>query len=388
MRRAFLALTVMAVCAMAALARAVDGNSDEPVRLDLRLIGSDLADEMVFDWLGSPPFRERTPLIVAEIDAPIGIDQRFAQDIENRLFELLRANSRLSMELVHCSFCRQRIATSNPKRTVIGPALSSAGAIEELQKYPALRALSMHFDVVDDDLVLWAEIYETAPPQRVVWSRRFAAGTSSRALLRDATHLVSVAEAREEQHRLLEGRDRIQLVTRFPIRTFASNANGPGSSGGTQIPPLIFIEQSFETDLSPKRNSRAGLSVGVTSIKDSLQGWSVGASYQQLLFRDSPSLNQPDLYLRAAVTYLRLDGPGAAPFAVNQVDLARIANAKDDPKASLTALQIGIETHVKYRFGFSAFVEYIPVLEGGSLIATQRLIAPVHSIGFAGVLLW
>lgn len=364
---------------------AVPVRADEPVRRDIRLYGADLIDEMVYDWLKSPPFGQPVSLIVAEVDGPVGVGTRFAEDVENHLFEVLRANPKLSLQLVHCSLCRNKIAVSNPKRTIIADALSTLEGAEQLRRYPHQYALSLHFDLAGGDLALWAEIYETAPPQRIAWARRFSVETSSRAVLQEPTRLVGIPEARAEQRRLIEGRDTLQLVTRFPIRNFAPKEGATGSA--TSITPLIFVEQSVEATLSPRRAQRAGLSVGVTSIKDSLQGWTVGAHFQQLLGRAEPSLTQPDVYLRAGVTFLRLEGPGAAPFANSQLDVAKLANDKDEPRASLTAFQLGIEAHVKYRFGFLAFVEYMPVLDN-SLIATQRLIVPVHSVGFAGVLRW
>jgi hypothetical protein len=85
---------------------------------------------------------------------------------------------------------------------------------------------------------------------------------------------------------------------------------------------------------------------------------------------------------------MRVQGPGAAPFATDQLDIAHLTDAQTDPSASLTAMQIGLEAHAKYRFGFAAFVEYIPALANSSTIATQNMIIPVHSVGFAGVFFW
>lgn len=365
------------------------GAEEEPIRLDLRLMASDLIDDVVYSWLQSRPVPGSGPtnLIVAEIQAPVGIDTRFEQDMENHLFEDLRANPQLPIKLVHCSLCRQWVTVSNPKRTVMARTLSLPEGREELAQYPHLNALSLHFDVIGRDLVLWAEIYEVAPPQRVLWAQRYSHSTSARSVLRDPNHLVSIGEAREEQKRLIAGRETIQAVTRFPIRTFAGKKDN--RSGANEISPLIFLEQSFESVLSPRRNRRAGLSVGVTSIKGSMQGWSFGASFAQLLFRNEPSLTEPDVYVRAAVNYLRLEGSGAAVFSKNQIDVNKLINSGDDPRASLTAFQLGLEAHVKYRFGFNVFFEYIPVLDSSPTIETRKeILIPIHSIGVAGVFLW
>jgi len=359
--------------------------AEEPLRLDLRFTAADLVDEMVHTWLRTMPFTASTPLIVAEIDAPIGLDARFAEAVENHLFEVLRANPKVPVELVHCSLCRQWIAVSQPKKTVIGRALAQPEGIEILGKYPQLVALGLHFDVVGADLVLWAEVYEVKAPQRVVWSRRYTQSTSARAVLQDPHHLMSLSEARAEQQRLIKGRDLLQAVTRFPIRAFAAQDQGGGRN---QVPPLIFLEQSLEAILTPERARRLGLGIGLTSLQGSLQGWSFGAHYAQLLGRKEPSLSQPDLYLIAGVNYLRLEGPLAAVFSQNQLDIPAILHNKEDPRASLTAWQIGIEAHVKHRFGFNVFIEYIPQLQDSQVIATQKFIVPFHAFGAAGVLLW
>lgn len=366
------------------IALAANVSSSEPVRVDLRLMGADLTDEMVHSWLRETPFQGSTPLIVAEIDAPIGIDHRFEEAIENHLFEVLRANPKLPLQLVHCSICRQWAAISSPKRTIIGRAIEQKELNDQFRKYPHLHALSLHFDVVANDLVLWAEVYETAPPQKIVWSKRFSGATSARSVLQEPTKLVSIAEARAEQRRLLEGRDSLQAVTRFPIRTFRPK-NDLASTG---LPPLIFLEQSFEAAIAPAKTQRVGLGIGLTSIQGTLQGWSFGASYMTLLGRREPSLSQPDLYFRAGVTYLRLEGPGSAVFSESQLDIPRMLSRDEEPRASMTAFQIGVEARVKYRFGLAAFIEHVPVLNQSSLIATQRVLVPFHSIGFAGVLLW
>lgn len=360
------------------------GDDEEPVRLDLRLMASDLVDEVVYSWLKTPPFASATPLIVAEITAPIGIDHRFDETIENHLFDLLRANPSLPLTLVHCSSCRQWFTVTTPEKTVIGRALDRAEGPDVLRDLPHAHALSLHFDVVGNDLILWAEIFEIAPPRKIVWAKRLSHSTSTRPLLQEPGHLVSIEQAREEQRQLLKGHDTLQAVTRFPIRNYLANATGRGA----EIPPLIFLEQSFEAILLPRRNQRVGLSLGLTSLRGSLEGWSFGAHYLALLGRREPSLIHPDLYLRTGVTYLRLEGPGSLVFSQNQLDIARLANNQEEPRASLTAWQIGLEAHIKYRFGLAVFVEYVPALNESQIIRTERFLLPFHGYGFAGVFLW
>jgi len=374
-----LVLVVLLAFSSAALA------ADEPIRLDLRLMASDLVDDMVYTWLQGAPVSGPTSLVVAEIDAPVGVDHRFDEEIENHLYELLRANPKLPLSLVHCALCRQTMAVSNPKRTVMGRALNMPEGQEMLSHYPHTYALALHFDVVERDLALWAEIYEIASPQRVVWAKRYSTSTSSRALLQDPNHLVSISEAREEQRKIIAGHDSMQTITRFPVRTFAAASNANTTA---EIPPVIFLEQWLEGIMGPHRNRRAGVGFGLTSIKDAMQGWSLGASYAQLLFRDEPSLTQPDVWVRFAATYMRLEGPQAAVFGSNQLDVNHLINSDDTPRAGLMGYQLGIEVFAKNRIGLGAFVEYIPLLDSNQAIATRNILVPFHSLGVTGVFLW
>ena len=77
------------------------------VRMDLRLMGADLLDEMVYDWKKSPPFPNQKPMALAEVVAPLGLDDRFQILIENRLMELISLNPDLSLQLVRCSACSE-----------------------------------------------------------------------------------------------------------------------------------------------------------------------------------------------------------------------------------------------------------------------------------------
>lgn len=358
--------------------------AEEVIRLDLRLLAADLVDELVYTWIQNPPFAAPTAVVLAEISAPIGIDQRFNETIENHLYEVLRANPTLPIELVHCSFCHQWVAATTREKTVIGRGIDQPGAAAQLSQFPAPYALSLHFDVIDRELFLRAELFETKSPQKIFWAKRFLTSTARRALLREPRRLVSIDEARAEQTRLLQGRDTIRAVTRVPVRNFVAKDKGVGS----EIPPLIFLEQSFEAVLAPHYDRRLGVAAGITSIKGSHQGWSVGGYFQQLIGRPEPNLMNPDLYFRAGVNYFRLEGPGATVFSQGQLDVARLVNSKEPPRASLTSWQVGLEAHVKHRFGLSAFVEYVPVLNKSQVIETQRLLLPFHTYGVALVLQW
>ena len=351
---------------------------------DIRLMGADLTDELVYSWLKTPPLSGQHNIVLTEISAPVGLDQRFANVIENRLYDLLQANPGLQLTLTHCSACLQYAVVARPTQTVLSRAIDQPEVIANLLKAaPNQLGLSLNFEATGRTLTLRAQIFEIAPPQKVVWARAFNSSLDSREVLRDASPLISIDEAREQQRQLLRGHESLSTNTRFEIRNFA------GEGDLKTLPPLVFLSQSLEASLSPRKNRKFALEVGFTSIKSSLQGWSVGGHFSQLLGRSQPSLMEPDVYAFIGATYMSLQGPGAAPFASDILDVRTIINAQDEPVAGMTLLRAGFEALVKYRFGLDLYIEYIPVLSKSEIIKTQKsLLIPFHDFGLSLVVQW
>src|SRR5690606_31682323 len=139
----------------------------------------------------------------------------------------------------------------------------------------------------------------------------------------------------------------------------------------------------------PRRDRRMGVTVGFTSIKDSLTGWSAGGQYQQLLWRDRPSIIHPDLYVVFGMHYMRLRGPQAAVFGQEELDIARILDEGVEPKATLVAWRLGLEAHIKHRYGFIAFMEYMPLLNESETLAKDTFLGmPYHNFGGGLVIRW
>ncbi len=367
-------------------AQATTPPDEKPVHLDLRLMGADLVDDMVFSWAKDQPFRETRAVTLVEVTAPIGLDDRFTILVENRLFELVRANPGLPVKLTHCSICTQMVAKSTQSGTTISRGIDQPEVLTGLlQASPERLALSLSFEAEARDLVLRAQIFELKGSQAIVWAKSYSTSMSTRRVLREATPLISLEEARKQQKELIQGRDAFEVVTRFSVRSFTLS----NTAFGETTAPLIFFEQSFEGVLLPNRARRAAVTVGFTSIKDSMQGFSVGGHLAQLLFGDTPSLANPDVYMFGGFHYVRLRGPGALPFGAEEMDIDNLLRERDEPKATLLMYRLGLETHIKYRYGAMAFLEYSPLLKDSDTIASDRFIGiPYQDMGIGMVIRW
>jgi hypothetical protein len=359
----------------------VEDPTDIPY-LDLHLMGTDLIDELVFNWIEQNPLTEKSDLVLAEVSAPIGVDGRFLDFVENRLFELLKDNSKIGISLVYCGVCSEMVAKSDRLATHISRGIDQPEVLEAMSaKFPNRKGLSLTFEVEGRDLVLRSTIFQLNGRQEILWANRISTSRSSRRLLREASPLISLNAARSQQNLLLEGRDPLQMATRFTVRNFEAKENVPQ--------PLIFIEQSVEAVLLPKRKHRAAVTFGFSSIKSAMEAWSVGGHFASLLMTDKPSLINPDLYWFLGFHYVRMRGPQAEIFASEQIDIDKILNKKDEPRASIVTWRLGLETHVKYRFGGTAFIEYVPQLKESEIFTENRLLfVPYHNWGIGMLVRW
>jgi hypothetical protein len=348
-------------------------------------MAADLTDELVYAWQASRPTPARAQVVLAEVVAPVGLDERFGVMVENRLFELLRRNPQIDVDLVHCAICTRLIAKSNPQGTILSRGIDQPEVLADLvRQYPDRLALSLAFEAEDRELVLRAELFELAGAQRIVWAKTFATSLAARRTLREATPLVSLEAARAEQQRLIARQDPLEASTRVVVRTFNTASSAPIAAA-----PLPFAEFSFEAVPLPAKRLRAAFTLGFTSIKDSLEAFTVGGHLARLVLREAPSLTSPDLYLFLGMHYLRMRGPGALPFAEKQPDLDTFRNVQHEPRASLVAYRLGLETHVKFRLGALAFLEYSPQLKDNQSIETTRLLGiPYQAYGWGMVIRW
>jgi hypothetical protein len=355
------------------------------VRMDLRLMGADLLDEMVYDWKKSVPFPGPRPMALAEVVAPLGLDDRFQILIENRLMELIALNPDLSLQLVRCSACSRLVAKSTPQGTWISRGIDQPEVLQDLiTSDRQLVGLGLYFEAAGRELWLRAQIFELDGNQKILWARSYSTSMSARRVLREASPLISLEAARQQQEQILRGRDQIEFSGRGVIRMFNTNPSAIVTAA-----PIPFVEASLEGSPRSMKQTRLGFTLGFSSVADSMSAWTVGGHYATLLFRREPSLINPDLYFFFGMHYLRMRGPGAVPFGIDQPDLFTLQGIRKEPRASLTAWRIGLEAHIKYRLGMLAFVENLPGLDDNQAFAKKNLLfIPYHSWGWGMVFRW
>ena len=359
--------------------------ADKPIFMDIRLMAADLVDELVYSWSQNPPLPEHASLVLVDVAAPVGLDERFSILIENRLNDLVQQNPAIPVDLAHCAPCLRLIAKSTPSGTILSRGIDQPEVLAQLlTTMPGKQALSLDFEAAGRELVLRAQIFSLSSNQKIIWARSFTTSMSAQRSLRDPSPLISLEAARDQQRQILAGRDRLEVVSRVAIRNFNTNKSAPVAAQ-----PLPFFEQSLEAIPLPKRRLRAALTLGFTSIASSLSAWSVGGHMAGLLFRDTPSLVNPDLYWTFGADYVRLRGPGALPFAQSQPDVISIRSITSEPKASLVTYRLGLETHIKNRLGLMVFLEEIPILKGSSVVDTDKFLGiPYEAWGMGVVLRW
>lgn len=358
--------------------------AEETASVDIRFMGTDLVDEMVFSWLKKPPFREVSAVTLVELSAPLGLDERFSDLVENRLYELLRSHPELPLSIVYCGICRQFVTYSSQKATVLGRGIDNPQVFDGLLlEGENKKALSLKFEAQGKDLVLFAYIFELKSPQKILWAERYSQSSSSRTLLRQPYPLISMDDAKKEQNMILQGREPYELVTRIVVRQYSLEKKE------LILPPLIFLEQNIDSILLPDRKRRASFGFGFMSIKNYIEAWTVSTRILNLLIENHPSLYQPDFYWFVGFSYTRMRGDGARPYGDKQVDFDRILDPTNEPKATLTSWMLGLETHVKYRYGFHAFIENTPLLNGNDHFKSESLLGiPYHAFGAGMVWRW
>jgi hypothetical protein len=349
-------------------------------------MGADLVDDLVYSWTKNPPFPEQVSVVLTEVDAPTGLDSRFTTFVENRLYELIRANPSVNVKLAHCSACLSLVSKTTAGQTTISRGIDQPNMLPAGDK--VRLGLSLHFEAEGSELVLRSHIYQLSEKRTIEWASTLSTAASSRRLLRESAPLISLEAAREEQRQILMGRDQIEAVTRFTVRNF-SMSDDALKGGKLAIAPVIFAEQSFEGILLPRRADRLAITVGGTSIRDSMDGWSFGGHYAHLLSSNEPTLATPDLYAIMGFHYVRLRGPGAIVFSDAQLEEARLLRVASEPTATFVAWRLGFEAHIKYRFGALLFLEYIPNLVESKTIQTKRLLGiPYQDLGIGLVVRW
>ncbi len=348
------------------------------VGAQLQLQAYDLLDELVFGWVKAPPFKEDTPVVLADVTVPVGFGSGLQALIENHLVSLLTQNPRTHVQLVHCPQCTSMVVHSGAKGTVVARGVDSPEALVQAGVASgSRRALFLDFEIEGSVLVLRARMTSLEVKLPIVWARTLTTTSHSPALLRAPDKLKSAAEARKEYLDLLEGKGIILVPISLAVRTYKAKENVPLGA-----PPTIWLQVGLEASLSQARAWTAGFSAGFTWTPQSHVGWSLQARVARLITGNVVSLTHPDLYVFMGGAVMSLYGTGALAFKDQIPTPAEIRDPNATPNAIFGAVHLGILMRLKNRIGAAFYAEWSPAFDGSPLLANYiDLGVKIHALG-------
>ena len=122
-------------------------------------------------------------------------------------------NPGANVQLSHCPSCHALVVRSDAKGTIMSRGVDQPEALQRLRgAVGATHALFLDFEAEGTALVLRARITKLTDTLPIVYARTLTTRTTSAALLRSPTRLVSAEEAREDYAHLVNTLD-LESVT-------------------------------------------------------------------------------------------------------------------------------------------------------------------------------
>lgn len=368
MKAAVLILALLPFTAFAADEAITDAEKAQLEKLrgeiagQIQLQAYDLVDELVYGWTQNPVFGVDTPVVLADVTVPVGFGSGLEALIENHFFGVVAKNPRAKISMVQCPQCTQLIVHSGAKGTIVSRGIDQPEALAQTGNLAnSLHALFLDFEVEGASLVLRARITKLESTLPIVYARTLSTATSSPALLRDAEHLKSGSEARQEYLDALNNRGLLLVPVRFAVRSYAQS-----DRSSVAATPFIWLQAGAELSPSQARAWTASVSAGATWMPQIHTGWLLQGRVGRLLTGNVTSLTQPDLYGYVGASIITINGPGALIFQ------NKIPNAQDllaaatqlaiSPQTTFGAFQLGLELRVKNRIGAGFYLESAPNL--------------------------
>ncbi|MGQ0505941.1 MAG: hypothetical protein ACT4TC_11565 [Myxococcaceae bacterium] len=348
----------------------------------LQLQAYDLLDELVYGWNKEPLFAQPTPVVLADVNVPVGFGSGLQALVENHLVGVLTRNPNTRVVLAHCPQCTAVMVHSGAKGTVVARGVDEP---ETLAKAGALagsrHALFLDFEVEGAALVLRARVTELKPALPIVYARTLTTSTSSAALLRDGAHLKSAAEARQEYLDALQGRGLYILPIRLGVRTYSPQRS---SDFPLQTVPFPWLSVGAEASLTHARAWTAGLSLGISWVPDAHVGVMAQGRISRLLTGSVSSLTHPDLYAYLGASVVMINGRSAMAFRSDLPttdDVNMLLGAQ--PRSIFGAFALGLDLRVKNRIGVGVFVETLTGMDRAIGVGSflNLGILQIHSIG-------
>jgi hypothetical protein len=319
------------------------------------LQANDLVDELVFGWKGAPPFSTMTLVVLADVVAPVGFGSGLEALIENHLASVLTSNNDTNVGLAHCPSCHAILVHSGKEGTIISKGIDQPLALKKLRgSSGAEHALFLDFEAEGTALVLRARITKLDENLPIVYARTLTTRTSSAALLRSGSKLLSAEETRAEYVSILEQRGPLTVPVRLAISAFAQSEDA-----ALDVPiPVPWLQVGAEYAISSARAWTGSLVVGVTFLPTLQTGGMVQVRASRLLTGSSMSLTRPNLYGFVGGSLALLQGttatliPGPTPAEENTFG----------PVATYIGLQTGLEFRLSNRIGGAVFIETMPTM--------------------------
>lgn len=385
-------LQVAALLAAVSAARAQDATdqatSDQTHRAQLerlraeianqiQLQACDLIDELVFGWLESPPFANRTPVVVADVVAPVGYGSGLEALIENHLAQLLVQNPDTNVQLAHCPACNAVVVHSDATGTVIARGVDQPDALERLRgRSGAEHALFLDFEAEGTALVLRARMTALVHALPIVYAKTLSTQTSSAPMLRSSSHLVSADQARREYLAILEQRGPIKVPVRLALGVFA-----PSEDAMLEVPvPIPWLQVGAELAITSARAWTGSLTAGITFIPDVMAGAMLQARVSRLLTGAAYSLTYPNLYGFGGLAMSVIQGPTAGLLAPS--DNPSLTDQMG-PIVIYPSLQAGLEVRISDRIGAAVFAETMPTLMNAPNVGSylDLMGIQIHNLG-------
>ena len=354
----------------------------------LHLMGADLLDSLVFEWNQTPIFDNPTRFVLVGITVPMGTNARLASFLENHFYQLLLDNPSTQLIPIHCAVCRAIKVKSNSKQTIIGRHIdiNSAEVYESLPN--AQYFLFLDFEVAGSQLVLKARMTrKTVQPDasiqmdRIIFARSIATDSSTPPLLRDSRNIVSIHAARQQYIDILQQKSDF----RIPLRIRTAILPTPETSQEEVVmPPMIWFEGGAEISPDVYKRWLAEVTIGVSSIPEQYDGFSLGAKVSRIFSSQSPSLYKPEIYGYFSAGYMELTGSAAIAFREDDrltfVEMdQKLKKEEKIEKAAFTFLRFGVEVLVKSTYRLGGFMEAYPAeMENENL----GKVGQFHAYGF------
>lgn len=327
---------------------------------EVQLSAFDLVDELVYGWVSDPPFAVPTPVVLAGVTVPVGLDTGLQAMVENHVADVLTKNPASRVELVHCPACTAVVVHSGPEATLVSRGIDDPSVLEELGAGTGRHALFLDVEAEGTWLVLRARITRLTPELPIVWAHTYTTTAGTPAMLRAPDDLKSAAAARAEYLAALRDRGPVSVPVRLGIRTYAQ----PGDATAVPPPPFLWLETGVQLAPDADLAWLGEVVVGYSFVPQAYQGILAQGRVERLLSGRRRSHVRPDLYGFVGASATTVWGLATSSFQDDLLtgDALLLLTAEEAPRTTFGTIQFGADLRIGNRLGFDVFLETLPSL--------------------------